>query len=47
MSWIASAHAQWHAIYGQNEVCPLDCGVNEGLYDEAQYDDDWADAQQD
>lgn len=29
MSWIAEAHRQWHTVNGQNEVCPLDCGVGE------------------
>lgn len=34
MSWLADAHSEWHAVNGRNEVCPLDCGVNEGRYDE-------------
>jgi hypothetical protein len=29
MPWIVDAHAQWHAVYGAKEVCPLDCGVGE------------------
>jgi hypothetical protein len=36
MSFIADAHRQWHMIYGQDVVCPLDCGAGE-VYD---YDPD-------
>lgn len=27
MSWISDAHAQWHAVHGAYETCPLDCGA--------------------
>lgn len=31
MTWIADAHRQWHSAHGQFAVCPLDCGVGEGM----------------
>jgi hypothetical protein len=34
MSWLADAHRDWHTVHGQMVVCPLDCGVTEGLDDE-------------
>lgn len=34
MAWLADAHNEWHTVNGRYEVCPLDCGVTEGLYDE-------------
>jgi hypothetical protein len=33
MAWIADAHREWHTVYGQKEVCPLDCGAGETYYD--------------
>jgi hypothetical protein len=34
MSWLSEAHTEWHTVNGRYEVCPLDCGVAEGMYDE-------------
>lgn len=33
-SFLSMAHREWHYVNGANAVCPLDCGVGEGLYDE-------------
>lgn len=38
MGWLADAHSEWHAVNGRNEVCPLDCGATEGLYDQYEMD---------
>ncbi len=29
MSYLSDAHAEWHAVNGRDQVCPLDCGVGE------------------
>lgn len=36
MSYLAEAHADWHAVNGRDAVCPLDCGIGEGLIDAMQ-----------
>lgn len=41
MAWLADAHRDWHTVNGWDVVCPLDCGVTEGLMDE--YEQDHAD----
>ena len=39
MAWLAEAHADWHVVNGRYAVCPLDCGVAEALYAEADNED--------
>lgn len=36
MSYLAEAHADWHAVHGKFAVCPLDCGIGEGEIDRLQ-----------
>lgn len=39
MSYLSEAHQEWHTVHGKYEVCPLDCGANEYLYDDPSYHD--------
>lgn len=33
MSFLAEAHADWHAVNGKYSVCDLDCGAGEHLWE--------------
>ena len=35
MNWLAEAHRDWHVVNGANAMCPLDCGANEDVDEDA------------